>query len=333
MTADTDVFARSVQAPILKTERPLLVVIVGPTAVGKTSIAIQLAQRLGCEIVSADSRQVYRNMAIGTAQPSDEELRLVPHHFIAFKDPNALYSAGQFEQDANQWLNTWFQRHRTAIMCGGSGLYVKAVLEGLDNIPSDLRVRNMLNKRLEQEGLSTLATELQTLDSQIAEVIDLNNPQRVIRALEVCLASNKPYSSFLANQMASRPFDTWIIGLNRDREALNDRINKRVEIMIQDGLLHEVKSLWHLKDENALQTVGYREWERYFTDECTLEEVQSEIQLRTRQFAKRQMTWFRKMKGINWFDAEQVDLIFNGLKKECSLRGWTLPEEPRIAEE
>ncbi|MFZ8836496.1 MAG: tRNA (adenosine(37)-N6)-dimethylallyltransferase MiaA [Flavobacteriales bacterium] len=332
MTADTDVLARSVRAPILKTERPLLVVIVGPTAVGKTSIAIQLAQRLGCEIVSADSRQVYRNMAIGTAQPSDEELRLVTHHFIACKDPNALYSAGQFEQDANQWLNAWFERHRTAIMCGGSGLYVKAVLEGLDDIPSDLGVRNALNERLEQEGLATLVKELQSLDPKIVDVIDLNNPQRVIRALEVCLASKKPYSSFLANQMASRPFDTWIIGLHRDREKLNDRINQRVESMIQDGLLKEVKSLWHLKDENALQTVGFKEWGRYFDNECTLEEVQSEIQLRTRQFAKRQMTWFKKMNGINWFDAEQVDHIHRELERQCVIRGWTLPEESRISE-
>lgn len=303
-------------------ERPLLVVIVGPTAVGKTALSIDIAQRLGCEIVNADSRQVYRGMPIGTAHPTDAERRAVSHHFVDFLAPDELYSAGQFESDALAWLDAWFATRRCAVMSGGSGLYVKAVLDGLDPVPADLHIRQQLNQRFQDEGLEPLVEELQSLDPDHAAKMDTQNPQRVIRALEVCLASGRPFSSFHSVATAERPFDTWIIGLKRDRSELIERINKRVDSMMETGLEDEVKSLQTHWNENALQTVGYREWTPYFTGEASQDEVIEEIKLRTRQFAKRQMTWFQRMDGVEWFHPEDTENIMEALRVECAQRGW-----------
>ncbi|MGB2135381.1 MAG: tRNA (adenosine(37)-N6)-dimethylallyltransferase MiaA, partial [Flavobacteriales bacterium] len=209
-------------------ERPLLVVVIGPTAVGKTALAIAVAKALHCEILNADSRQVYRGMPIGTAQPTAEERAAVPHHFVDFLEPDALYSAGQFESDALAWLEQWFAHRKCAVLSGGSGLYVKAVLEGLDPVPADLTIRTALNARLESEGLEVLVDELKRLDPAHAASMDTQNPQRVVRALEVCLASGKPFSSFHSSSTVQRPFDTLVIGLKRERAELINRINRRV---------------------------------------------------------------------------------------------------------
>lgn len=323
--------ASEVSAPIQPNEKPLLVVVVGPTAVGKTHTAIQIARALKTEIINADSRQIYRGMAIGTAQPDQTERAAVPHHFVDFVQPEDLYSAGQFESEAIEWLGQWFRARRTAVLTGGSGLYVKAVLEGLDDIPSDLAIRASLNERLQMEGLEGLVNELRKLDPVHADRMDLQNPQRVVRALEVCLAAGRPFSSYHGKQAFERDFDTWVVGLRMPKEVLNERINQRVLHMVQGGLEAEVKSLQHLSDQNALQTVGYREWNGYFQGQKSREEVVAEIQLRTRQFAKRQMTWFQKMPHIHWFDAHENDAnenILAALRVECSRRGWQLTDTP-----
>jgi len=323
--------ASEVMAPIKPNEKPLLVVVVGPTAVGKTHTAILIAQALRTEIINADSRQVYQRMAIGTAQPDEAERAAVPHHFVDFVQPEEMYSAGQFESEAMKWLGQWFQSRRTAVMSGGSGLYVKAVLEGLDEIPSDLTIRASLNERLQTEGIESLVTELRQLDPVHANRMDVQNPQRVVRALEVCLATGRPFSSFHNESVRERPFDAWVVGLRMPKEVLDERINQRVHQMVHRGLETEVRGLQHLADQNALQTVGYREWNGYFDGQKSREEVIEEIQLRTRQFAKRQMTWFQKMPDVHWFDAHEKDAnenILNALRVECSQRGWQLNDTP-----
>lgn len=303
-------------------ERPLLVVVIGPTAVGKTELAIAIAKALHCEILNADSRQVYRGMPIGTAQPTATERATVPHHFVDFLEPDARYSAGQFESDALAWLDQWFAHRKCAVLSGGSGLYVKAVLDGLDPVPADLAIRTELNVRLEEEGLEVLVEELKRLDPTHAATMDLQNPQRVVRALEVCLASGKPFSSFHSSTTVQRPFDTLIIGLQRERAELIDRINNRVDRMMETGLKVEVEALRPHWSANALQTVGYREWNAFFAGEWSEAQVAEEIKLRTRQFAKRQMTWFQKMEGVQWFHPEQRENITDALRVECANRGW-----------
>ena len=303
-------------------ERPLLVVVIGPTAVGKTELAIAVAKALHCEILNADSRQVYRGMPIGTAQPTAEERAAVPHHFVDFLEPDALYSSGQFESDALAWLEQWFAHRKCAVLSGGSGLYVKAVLDGLDPVPADFAIRTELNARLEAEGLEVLVEELTRLDPSHAATMDLQNPQRVVRALEVCLASGKPFSSFHSSTTVQRPFDTLIIGLKRERSELIDRINRRVDLMMEMGLQAEVEALRPHWSANALQTVGYREWNAFFSGEWSKDQVADEIKLRTRQFAKRQMTWFQKMEGVQWFHPEQLENIADALRVECAKRGW-----------
>ena len=303
-------------------ERPLLVVVIGPTAVGKTELAIAIAKALHCEILNADSRQVYRGMPIGTAQPTAAERAAVPHHFVDFLEPDARYSAGQFEGDALAWLEQWFAHRKCAVLSGGSGLYIKAVLDGLDPVPADLAIRTELNARLEAERLEVLVEELTRLDPPHAAAMDLQNPQRVVRALEVCLASGKPFSSFHSSTTIRRPFDALIIGLKRERAELIDRINRRVDRMMETGLKAEVEALRPHWSANALQTVGYREWSAFFEGEWSEAQVAEEIKLRTRQFAKRQMTWFKKMEGVQWFHPEQLENIAEALRVECANRGW-----------
>ena len=303
-------------------ERPLLVVVIGPTAVGKTELAIAIAKALHCEILNADSRQVYRGMPIGTAQPTAAERASVPHHFVDFLEPDALYSAGQFESDALAWLELSFAHRKCAVLSGGSGLYVKAVLDGLDPVPADLAIRTELNARLEEEGLEALVEELTRLDPTHSAAMDLQNPQRVVRALEVCLASGKPFSSFHSSTTVQRSFDTLIIGLKRERVELIDRINRRVDRMMETGLKAEVEALRPHWSANALQTVGYREWNDFFSGERSEDQVAEEIKLRTRQFAKRQMTWFQKMEGVQWFHPEELENIAHALRVECANRGW-----------
>ena len=285
-----------------------LISIVGPTAIGKTALSIKLAQHFNTEIISADSRQFFKEMSIGTAVPSSSELAAAPHHFIQHKSVTSDYNVGTFEKDAMTCLNTLFQKHDIVIMVGGSGLYIKAVTEGLDDFPEiDASVRHKLNERLKNEGLESLQEQLKTLDPQAYKSIAIDNPHRVIRALEVSIGSGKPYTSFLGAKRSERPFKTISIGLSAAREIIYDRINQRVDQMMADGLLDEVKQLENQKHLNALNTVGYKELFKYLNDEWELDFAISEIKKNTRRFAKRQLTWFKKDSSINWFDYNTVD--------------------------
>ena len=280
-----------------------LISIVGPTAIGKTSLSIKLAQHFNAEIISADSRQFYKEMCIGTAVPSEEELGSAKHHFIQHKSIEDNYSVGNFERDAISTIEQIHKQHPIAIMVGGSGLYVKAVTKGLDDFPEvDNSIREKLNENLKKNGLDDLQKQLNSLDPKAYKEIAIDNPQRVIRALEICLGTGKPYSSFLTHADKSRNFETITIGLDADRSVIYERINKRVDIMIANGLLNEVKSLLPYKHLNALNTVGYKELFEYFEGKTTLEFAISEIKKNTRRFAKRQLTWFRKDENIKWFD-------------------------------
>ncbi|MEM7185373.1 MAG: tRNA (adenosine(37)-N6)-dimethylallyltransferase MiaA [Bacteroidota bacterium] len=283
--------------------KPTLICIVGPTAIGKTTLSIAIANALETEIISADSRQFYKEMSIGTAVPSSEELAAVPHHFIQDRSIFDTYSVGDFERDALRKLEALFSRHEYVVMVGGSGLYVDAVLKGLDHFPKvDPGIREALNEKLDAEGIETLQQELQEADPTHYERVDVQNPHRLIRALEIYRATGKPYSSFLKSATTQRSFNTVLIGLTADREIVYERINKRVDIMIEQGLIEEARTLHQHLDLNALQTVGYRELFAYFDGTLSKDEAISEIKKNTRRFAKRQGTWFRKNPDIQWFD-------------------------------
>ena len=280
-----------------------LISIVGPTAIGKTALSITLANHFNTEIVSADSRQFFKEMQIGTAAPTPEELAAAIHHFIHHKSIKDSYNVGAFEKDAIKTLNALFKTHDTVIMVGGSGLYVDAVNKGLDDFPEvESSIRETLNNDLETKGISHLQERLELLDPVTYNTIAIDNPHRVIRALEICMGTGKPYSSFLKKGNIKRPFKTITIGLTAERETIYSRINKRVDIMIEEGLLDEVKSLVPFKNLNALNTVGYKELFNYLSDEWTLDFAISEIKKNTRRFAKRQLTWFKKNEETLWFD-------------------------------
>jgi tRNA dimethylallyltransferase len=280
-----------------------LISIVGPTAIGKTSLSIKLANAFNTEIISADSRQFFKEMTIGTAAPTTSELAEAKHHFIHHKSIEDEYNVGAFEKDALLILNELFKTHDTVIMVGGSGLYVDAVTHGLDEFPKvDSKIREKLNKQLETEGLEILQEKLKSLDPESYKNISIDNPKRVIRALEICIGSGIPYSTFLNKEKVKRPFKTITIGLTADRELIYDRINQRVDIMMENGLLDEVKTLKDRKHLNALNTVGYKELFKYLDGEWTLEFAVSEIKKNSRRFAKRQLTWFRKNEDIIWFN-------------------------------
>ncbi|MEY3010198.1 MAG: tRNA dimethylallyltransferase 1 [Bacteroidota bacterium] len=279
----------------------VVISVVGPTAAGKTSLAIQLAQTLGTDIVSADARQVYRGMAIGTAQPTASEREAVRHHLVDCLDPTELYSAGMFEADAVPLLTSLCASRGCAVLAGGSGMYVKAALEGLDDLPADLSIRAELTEALKARGLPALVQQLRDLDPDHVEHMDIHNPQRVVRALEVCLASGKPFSSFHAHQAKQRPWHLLQVGLLPDRDTMRSRIAKRTHDMMAEGWLDEVRALWPLRHENALNTVGYKELFMHVEGTCTLEEAVERIIIHTQQFAKRQLTWFKRDSTTTWF--------------------------------
>lgn len=276
-------------------------VVVGPTAVGKTRVSIDLAKHFHTEIVSADSRQFFREMPIGTAAPSAGELQLAKHHFVAQLSIKDDYSAGDYEVDALRCIDKIHQQNPVAVLTGGSGLYVKAVTHGLDEHPSDIDIRNQLIANFHDRGIEYLQNELQRLDPETHQRIDLYNHQRMIRALEVCVVSGRPYSSFLTRQAKPRPFQTIAIGLNLPRAALIQRIDQRVDHMIEQGLLAEARALYPLRHYNALQTVGYKELFEAFEGNCSETEAIEKIKVNTRRFAKRQMTWFKKNLDVRWF--------------------------------
>ncbi|HPF98290.1 MAG TPA: tRNA (adenosine(37)-N6)-dimethylallyltransferase MiaA [Mangrovimonas sp.] len=283
--------------------KPVLIAIIGPTAIGKTDLSIKLAKHFQTEIISADSRQFYKEMSIGTAVPSTEELAQAKHHFIQHISVTNSYTVGDFEKEALNKLDELFNTHEVAIMVGGSGLYVDAVTKGLDDFPEiDTQIRAKLNEDLHSKGLVYLQEQLKELDIEAFQTIAIDNPRRVIRALEVCLQTKKPYSSFLRKKENKRPFNTVYIGLTADREIIYNRINQRVDNMIQDGLLEEVETLLSKQGLNALQTVGYKELFNYFNKEWPLDFAISEIKKNTRRFAKRQLTWYRKNESVKWFD-------------------------------
>ncbi len=283
-----------------------LISIVGATALGKTSLSIALAKHYKTEIISSDSRQFFKEMQTGTAVPDKEELKEVKHHFIQDISIFNNYNVGDYERDAITKLNELFKYNSIVIMVGGSGLYVNAVMNGLDDFPEiDSNIRFDLKKELEEKGIHILQKRLQQLDPITFQKIDINNKQRLIRALEICIGTGKTYSSFLKNKKNKRDFIPVKIGISADREIIYNRINERVDIMMQNGLLEEAKKLYEHKNLNALQTVGYKELFRFLDKDWDLEFAISEIKKNTRRFAKRQGTWFRKDSEIKWFNYKE----------------------------
>jgi len=294
-----------------------LISIVGPTAIGKTALSIKLAQYYNTEIISCDSRQFFKEMTIGTAVPEPEEQAAATHHFIQNKSILEEYNVGTFELEAISKLEELYKKHDVLIMVGGSGLYVNAVINGLDDFPKvPTAIREELTQRLASEGIESLQNQLKELDPITYEKIALDNPQRLSRALEICIGSGKPYSSFLNVKKNSRIFKTISIGLAADRELMYDRINQRVDIMMGNGLLEEVKTLYPHKGLNALNTVGYKELFNYLDNEWELDFAISEIKKNTRRFAKRQVTWFKRNKETTWFDFQyKLDNVTNYLQQ------------------
>ncbi|MBJ6116724.1 tRNA (adenosine(37)-N6)-dimethylallyltransferase MiaA [Pontibacter sp. BT310] len=288
-----------------------VVVVVGPTAVGKTDLCVNLAAHFSTEVVSADSRQFYKEMQIGTAKPTIEEQQGVPHHFVNSHSIAEEYNAGAYEQDALQLLNTLFKEHDVVIVTGGSGLYVRALCEGMDEMPeTDPAIRAKLTAKLESEGLEPLVNHLKSLDPEYYNQVDKANPQRVVRALEVCLSSGQPYSSFRKWDKTTRPFKIIKIGLTRDRQELYDRIDQRMDQMLQQGLLEEAKALYPFRTHNALQTVGYKEIFDCLEGKYDWEEAVRLLKRNSRRYAKRQLTWFTKHPDeYTWFHPQQWEEI------------------------
>jgi tRNA dimethylallyltransferase len=282
-------------------------IIVGPTAVGKTAFAIQLAKQLQTEIISADARQCYKELSIGVARPSKEELVEVPHHFIASHSIHEKVDAVVFEQYALQKVTSLFETKDAVVMVGGTGLYIKAFCEGMDDMPSiDPTIREGIIQQYESEGIEWLQNKLKAKDPAFWAQAEQHNPQRLMRALEVLEGTGKSILTFQQSVKKQRDFEVIKIGLEMDRALLNERIRLRVDQMIQEGLENEVKSLLPYFHLNALQTVGYSEWLPYFEHQVTIEEVALSITTHTRQYAKRQMTWFKKDKDVKWFQSSEV---------------------------
>jgi len=291
-------------------KKKTLIAIVGPTAVGKTAMAISLAQYFKTEIISADSRQFYREMTIGTAKPDLEELASAPHHFINSHSITQDYSAGDFEREALHKLDDLFRQHDVVVMVGGSGLFVRALCEGLDDLPkAGDEVRERLNNEMAQLGLEQMKERLKTIDPAYYQIADIDNPQRVVRALEVFEATGKPMSFYHKKNLSKRPFDILTIGLNMERPQLYERINLRVERMMELGLLEEVKSLFPFRNKPALLTVGYAELFDYLDGNISLEEAVERIKQNSRRYAKRQITWFKKYGNTSWFQPDETGTV------------------------
>jgi len=288
------------------TKHKRLVVVVGPTAIGKTATAIRLAQHYHTEIISADSRQFYKELKIGVAAPSDAELATAVHHFIGHLSIHDYYNASRFENDAIQKIQSLFEKHDVVVMTGGSGLYIDAVCNGIDELPDPSpELRTELKTRFQKEGIETLQQLLQTYDPEYYRVVDTKNPARLLRAIEVCITAGQPYSSLRTQKMEERPFEVIIIGLHCERASLNERIHRRVDEMIASGLLNEVEQLFPVRHLNALNTVGYKELFAWKEGKISFEQAVEDIKTNTRRYAKRQMTWFKKKPNIYWFLPEQ----------------------------
>ncbi len=284
------------------TDANILLVVAGPTAVGKTALCVRLAQQLGTEVVSADSRQLYRELSIGTAKPTPAEMDGVPHHFIGSHHITDPVTAGRYERECLTLLNELFTRHRVVILSGGTGLYINAVCFGLDDMPPvDATLRETLRLRWQQDGLAPLQEQLRQLDPVYAQTADLQNPVRVTRALEVCLSTGLPYSSFRQDKPADRPFKSVLVALDRPRPELYARIDTRMDQMLNDGLLDEVRSLYDYRQLPALQTVGYQEVFPYLDGTYDYDEMVRLLKRNSRRYAKRQLTWFHNQANYQWF--------------------------------
>jgi tRNA dimethylallyltransferase len=302
--------------------KPLLIVIAGPTAVGKTAVSIEVAEYFGCSIISADSRQFYRDLKIGTAAPDALQLSRVKHHFVGQLSLDERYDVSKYETEVLALLSDLFSENPVVVLTGGSGLYIQAVCEGLDNLPdSDPEVRAELRLKYEEEGIAVLRSMLQKLDPEYYVKVDLANPNRLLRALEVCLSTGKPFTSFRTDQKTERPFNILKIGLDLPRNELHQRINARVEQMMADGLETEARNYYSFRDLNALNTVGYKELFEYFDGSCTLSEAVEKIKTNTRRYARRQLTWFRRDKAMLWCRPDEAFGTIQQLYKSL------LPEE------
>ena len=289
-----------------------LFVIVGPTGVGKTSLCLKVAEHLNTVIINADSRQVFKEIPVGTAAPTKDERKSIRHFFVGNLHINEYYNASKYEQDVLKLLNILFKYKDNVIMSGGSMMYVDAVCKGIDDIPSvDDNIRKTLQERFDKEGLSGISKELALLDPDYYAIVDKNNHKRIIHALEICLSTGKPYSSFRKNTTKERPFRIIKIGLNMDRQRLYERRDLRVEQMIHDGLIQEALNVYEYKDLNALNTVGYKETFEYLDGLCTLENAIFRIKSNTHKYCRKQLTWFRRDPNIHWFSPDNIEEIIN----------------------
>ena len=289
-----------------------LIVITGPTAVGKTELCMELAQWLNIPIINADSRQMFRELKIGTAAPTDKQLQQVRHYFVGNLSISDYYSASMYEQDVNKLLAELFTTSNYALLTGGSMMYIDAVCNGIDDIPTvDETTRQLMKQRLAEEGLEALVEELKQLDPEHYEVVDRQNPRRVVHALEICHMTGKTYTSFRKAEKKQHPFQIVKIGLNRDRSELYERINLRVDKMIQNGLVEEARNLTSYRHANALNTLGYKELFNYFDGIWSLEEAIERIKGNTRRYARKQLTWFKRDATMSWFHPNDVELIKN----------------------
>lgn len=296
-----------------------LIVLIGPTGVGKTSTSLAISNRFNAPIISADSRQFFREMKIGTAAPTPNQLKEADHYLVGHKSITERYSCGMFEMDALSTLNNIYRTIPMAMLVGGSMLYVDAVCNGIDDFPTpDAELRESLEKQLEKNGIEALRAQVKLLDPEQYNKIDLKNPQRVLKVVEVCLQTGKPYSSFLNQQKKKRPFTTIKVGLNRSRDELYTQINSRVDQMIEDGLVDEAKKLHPYKGSNALKTVGYREIFEYFDGKITLDKAIELIKRNSRRYAKRQLTWWARDKEIKWFNPEEQENIMEFIETEVN---------------
>jgi len=292
-----------------------LIVVTGPTAVGKTELCLDIARHFSIPIINADSRQIYHELNIGTARPTEEQMQQVKHYFVGTLPLESYYSASLFEQQVLELLTELFRDSDYALMSGGSMMYIDAVCNGIDDIPTiDDCTRATMKRRLKEEGLEKLCEELRKIDPEYYQIVDRHNTKRVVHALEICSMTGKTYTSFRKNEKKARPFRIVKIGLNLPRETLYERINQRVDVMMANGLLDEVRALTSKKGLNALNTVGYKELFEYFDGKMTLDEAVERIKGNTRRYARKQLTWYKKDKEVRWFHPDQKEDIFNFIK-------------------
>lgn len=299
--------------------KPTLIILIGPTGIGKTDLSLNIAEHYNTEIISADSRQLYADLKIGTAAPTPEQLARVKHHFVGTLQLTDYYSAAQYEAEVMKKLDELFKRHNVIVLTGGSMMYVDAVCKGIDDIPTvDEETRKTLMQHYENVGLERLCAELKILDPEYYDIVDKKNPKRVIHALEICYMTGQTYTSFRTSQTKERPFNIIKVGLRREREELYERINKRVDIMMEDGLLEEAKSVYQYKNLNSLNTVGYKEMFKYLDGEWELPFAIEKIKQNSRIYSRKQVTWFKRDTDITWFHPDDTDNIMSFIEERLN---------------